>query len=66
MMRLLGFRGCEGGVGAKIVEIEGRGVSGEEERLGRLGVEDGSWINRVAGAPTPACQQGLYKRVAIK
>ena len=40
MMRLLGFRGREGGIGAEIVEVEGCRVGGEEERLGQLGVED--------------------------
>ena len=38
MVRLLGFRGCEGGVSAEVVEVESGGVGGEEERLGRLGV----------------------------
>ena len=55
MVRLLGFRGREGGVCAEIVEIEGCGVGGEEERLGRLGVEDGGWVDRVAGTAMPAC-----------
>lgn len=45
MVRLLGFGGCEGGVGAKVVEVEGGRVGGEEEALGRPGVEDGGWIN---------------------
>ena len=42
MVRLLG---CEGGVGAEVVEVEGGRVGGEEEGLGRLGVKDGGWIN---------------------
>lgn len=45
MVRLLWVGGCEGGVGAEVVEVDGGGVRGEEEGLGRLGVEDGSWIN---------------------
>ena len=45
MVRLLGLGGGEGGVGAEVVEVEGGGVGGEEEGLGRLGVEDGGWID---------------------
>ena len=66
MVRLLGFRGREGGVGAEIVEVEGCGIGGEEERLGGLGVEDGGWVNRVASTAMPACQQGVNNRVATK
>ena len=45
MMLLLGLGRCERGIGAEIVEVEGGGVGGEEEGLGRLGVEYGGWIN---------------------
>ena len=51
MVRLLGLGGCEGGVGAEIVEVESGRVGGEEERLGRLGVEDGGRIDRVSVVP---------------
>lgn len=34
MVRLLGLGGCEGGIGAEVVKVEGGGVSGEEEGLG--------------------------------
>ena len=44
-MRLLRLGGCEGRIGAQVVEVEGRGVGGEQEGLGRLGVEDGGRIN---------------------
>lgn len=45
MVCLLGLGGCEGGVSAEIVEVESRGVGGEDEPLGRLGVKDGCWVN---------------------
>lgn len=45
MVCLLGLGGCEGGVSAEIVEVESGGVGGEDERLGRLGVKDGCWVN---------------------
>ncbi len=47
MVRLLGCGGREGGVGAEVVEVEGGGVGGEEQRLRRLGVQDGGGIDRV-------------------
>ncbi len=47
MVRLLGRGGREGGVGAEVVEVEGGGVGGEEERLRRLGVQNGGGIDRV-------------------
>lgn len=48
MVRLLGLGGCEGRVCAEIVEVESGRVGGEEERLRRLGVEDGGRIDRVS------------------
>lgn len=51
MVRLLGLGRCEGRVSAEIVQVESGRVRGQEECLGRLCVEDGSWINQVARVP---------------
>ena len=48
MVRLLRLGRCEGRVSAEVVQIESGGVGGQEKCLGRLCVEDGCWINRVA------------------
>ena len=45
MEGLLGFRGCEGRVGAEVIEVERRRVGGEEQGLRRLGVEDRGRVN---------------------
>ncbi len=47
MVGLLGVRRGEVGRGAEVVEVEGRGVGGEEEGAGGEGVEEGGWV----GAP---------------
>lgn len=39
------YGGGEGGIGAKIVDMDRGGVGGEKEGLGRQGVYDGGWVN---------------------
>lgn len=53
MVRLLGFGGCEGGVGAEVVQVEGGRVGRDEEGLGRLGGKDRGRINCIPVTALP-------------
>lgn len=42
---LVRISGGEGAIGANIVDMDCRGVGGEEEGLGGQGMDDGGWVN---------------------